>query len=165
MPKFTYGKLTQAHAQAWQDMRIEGAREFPTGFLATLEEIAETSIERCCDILRQGEMRGAFFNKKLRGFCGYRPHQLMRTQHRAEIGPFFVTRHCHGTGVAQALMAGVIDEARSAGIARLELFVDTENSRALSFFEAQGFERVATHYDTTRIDGQSRDDVFMTLHL
>jgi ribosomal protein S18 acetylase RimI-like enzyme len=135
------------------------------GFLATLDEIAETNIERCCDILRHGAMRGAFFNKKLRGFCGYRPHRLTRTWHRAEIGPFFVTRHCQGTGVAQALMAGVIDEAKSEGIARLELFVDTDNLRAVSFYEAQGFERVATHYDTVRIDGQSRNDFSMTLQL
>jgi len=58
-------------------------------------------------------------------------------------------------------MQGVISEAESAGVAQLELFVDTENHRAVTCYEKHGFQRIATHRDGVRINGQSRDDYFM----
>ena len=108
----------------------------------------------------------AFFNHNtLVGFCGYRPELFERTRHRAQIGPFFVRPKYQGTGAAQCLMSGVIQEARAAKIAQLELFVDTENYRAIQFYEKHGFERVATHPDRVRISAQSRDDHFYCLKL
>ncbi len=165
MPNFNYRVLMPEHAKAWQELRIEGARDFPLGFLVTVEETNATSHERCCEILGQQGTRGVFDDEKLAGFCGYRPQKLARIQHRAEIGPFFVTRSYQGSAAAKLLMAGVIEEAKSDGIAQLELFVDTENHRAVAFYDRQGFERVATHRDGVRIDGKSRNDFFMTLRL
>ena len=62
-------------------------------------------------------------------------------------------------------MAAVIAQARQDGLAQLELYVDTENLRAISFYEGQGFTRAATLKDTVQIDGQSRDDFLYTLRL
>ncbi|MEP4030258.1 GNAT family N-acetyltransferase, partial [Roseibium polysiphoniae] len=121
--------------------------------------------DRCREILGGGSFRGVFNEGKLVGFCGYRPQQLSRTQHRGVIGPFFVTRSYQGSGAAKVLLAGVIEEAKSNSLAQLELFVDTENLRAMAFYERQGFERVATHYDSVRVDGQSRNDHLFTLRL
>ncbi|MEM9629620.1 MAG: GNAT family N-acetyltransferase [Pseudomonadota bacterium] len=56
------------------------------------------------------------------------------------------------------MMQGAIEEARSNGVEQLELFVDTENHRAIAFYGRQGFERVATHPDVTRIAGKRRND-------
>lgn len=165
MQHFTYSVLVPEHAELWQQLRLEGARDFPSGFLVTIEETAAASPDRCRKILGGGSIRGVFAEEKLVGFCGYRPQQLTRIRHRGEIGPFFVTRGYQGSGAAKVLMAGVIEEAKSNGLAQLELFVDTENLRAMAFYEGQGFERVATHYDSVRIDGQSRNDHFFTLRL
>ncbi|MEL6889628.1 MAG: GNAT family N-acetyltransferase, partial [Pseudomonadota bacterium] len=160
---FGYKTLTQDDAEAWRTLRIEGARDFPLGFLVTFEEAQAATVERCADILGFGALRGVFADDTLVGFCGYRPQQPMRTRHRAEIGPFFVTRAFQGTGAAQALMDGVVAEARASGLERLELYVDGENVRAEAFYARQGFERMATLYDTVRIDGVPRHDHFMTL--
>ncbi len=92
------------------------------------------------------------------GFCGYRPQRLERIRHRAEIGPFFVVPDWHGRGAAHAFMQGVIAEARFERVAQIELDVDTENARAIAFYERHGFVWVATHLDTVRIDGISKDD-------
>ncbi|MDX8346478.1 GNAT family N-acetyltransferase [Cognatiyoonia sp. IB215446] len=165
MSDFTYKTLAPTHAAAWQGLRLEGARNFPMGFLVTVEETASADLDRCRAILKAGAIRGVFAGETLVGFCGYRPNSLERIRHRAEIGPFFVTATYHGTGAADALMKGVISEAKSAGLAQLELFVDTKNHRAIAFYEKRGFRRAATHYDGVRIDGQSRDDHFYTLRL
>ncbi|MCV3273017.1 GNAT family N-acetyltransferase [Roseobacter sinensis] len=164
MVSFTYRTLTPDDAAAWQALRLEGVRDFPLGFLTTVEE-AVASPERCREILRHGGLRGVLADETLVGFCGYRPQQLERTRHRCEIGPFFVTRRYQGAGAATALMRGVIDEAEGRGIAQIELFVDTENLRAIAFYERQGFQRIATFRDSVRIDGKARQDHFMTLRL
>ncbi|WP_227267902.1 GNAT family N-acetyltransferase [Roseobacter weihaiensis] len=165
MKDFIYRTLTSDHAQAWQQLRIEGARDYPMGFLVTLEETTAISVDRCRAILDGDSFRGVFAGEKLVGFCGYRPERLTRIRHRGEIGPFFVTRDYQGTGAAKTLMRGVIEEARGNGLAQLELFVDTENLRAIAFYEGRGFERVATHRDSVRIDGRSRDDHLYILRL
>lgn len=62
-------------------------------------------------------------------------------------------------------MAGIIEEAKANGLAQLELFVDTENLQAATFYERQGFKRIATLHDTVRVDGLPRKDYFLTLQL
>ena len=156
---FTYQTLSGNHAGAWQELRLEGARNFPMGFLVTVAETATADADRCRAILNAGATRGVFDKDRLV------PNHLERIRHRAEIGPFFVTAAYHGTGAADTLMKGVIAEAKAVGIAQLELFVDTENHRAIAFYEKHAFVRIATHYDGVRIDGQSRDDHFYTLRL
>lgn len=165
MGAFSYQPLSSAQAEAWQELRLEGTHDFPLGFLTTLEEAAAASHEMCCAILDGEGLRGVFEEQKLVGFCGYRPGKLSRIEHRGTIGPFFVTRACQGKGAARVLMQGVINEARESGLAQLELYVDTENHRAIAFYEKSGFKRVATHPDSLRIDGQSRDDHFYVLRL
>ena len=165
MENFAYKTVTSDSASDWRNLRLEGARDFPLGFLVTLEEMAAADIDRCSDILSNGTIRGVYDLEKLIGFCGYRPQLLKQTKHRGEIGPFFVTRKYHGSGAAAVMMTGVIDEARANRLEQLELFVDTENSRAIAFYERFGFERMATHKDGVRIEGRSRDDYFYALRL
>lgn len=158
--KFEYRSLSTEDAEAWLALRIEGAKAYPLGFLVTPEEAANISLEQARKIMGFGGSRGVFENQTLIGFCGYRPQTLSRTKHRAELGPFYITTKFHGSGAADALMNGVISEARQAEITQLELFADTENHRAIRFYIRHGFKVVATHPDGVRINGQPRDDHF-----
>ena len=165
MTHFAYTILTPEHARDWRALRLEGARDFPLGFLVTVEETEADSVERCADILRFGALRGVFADDMLVGFCGYSPQRLTRTRHRVEIGPFFFSLAFLVTGAALARLDGVVAESRAGGLERLELYVDSENARALAFYARQGFARVATFHDSVRIDGTPRHDHFMTLAL
>ncbi len=155
---FKYTTLTSEHAAAWQALRVIGARDFPMGFLVTVAEVQTGGVSRAAEVLDAGSVRGVFVGNDLVGFCGYRPQRLERIRHRAEIGPFFVMPDWQGRGAAYALMQGVIAEARSERVAQIELYVDTENARAIAFYEHRGFLWVATHLDTVRINGISKDD-------
>jgi len=158
--EFEYRELTETDAKAWQALRLEGAQSYPLGFLVTPQEASAITQERAVQIISFGAMRGVFVGNALIGFSGYRPQTLTRTKHRAEIGPFYVTTAYHGTGAADMLMNGIIAEAQAAEITQLELFVDTENHRALRFYTRHGFEVVATHPDGVRINDAPRDDHF-----
>ncbi|MTI44147.1 ribosomal protein S18 acetylase RimI-like enzyme [Roseibium hamelinense] len=163
---FDYRRLYPDDWQDWQALRLEGARDFPMGFLVTPDEVEADPAEACRRILSFGNSRGVFAKSRLVGFCSYRPLKPLQIRHRAEIGPFFVSRSFQGSGAAQVLMTSVIREARASNeVEQLELFVDTENHRAIGFYEKNGFERIATHPDGVRIGGRSRDDHFYVLRL
>lgn len=165
MTAFTCKRLSPDDAAAWQALRVEGTRDFPLGFLLDHDAAVTASFDDCRSQLRDRCYLGVFAGNLLIGYCGYHRQTLPRVQHRAEIGPFFVTPSQQGTGAARALMAAVITQAQADGIAQVELFVDTENPRAIAFYEKQGFARIATLQDTVRINGQSRDDYLYTLRL
>lgn len=162
---YTYRPLTAEDGTAWATLRMEGARDFPLGFLISADEAESMTSEKARSVLSNGTTRGVFDGPHLVGYCGLRRETLERTRHRAEIGPFYVTSAHQGRGAARVLMDGVISEARSQGIERLELFVDVGNTRALAFYRRQGFEPISIHPDGVRICGKPRDAHFCILRL
>ena len=162
---FDYRVLQLNDAEAWRGLRLDGAREFPLGFLITPHRASKTSLDSARQIIAAGTQRGVFHNEELVGFCGYRPQRLERTRHRGELGPFFVMRRLHGSGAAKILLNGVISEAREDGIAQLELTVSPENLRAIAFYEREGFERFGLFPDAVRMDGVPGDELLYRLRL
>lgn len=61
----------------------------------------------------------------------------------AELQRIGVTATARRAGVASALLAAVLDEARAAGAARLLLEVREDNDGALAFYAARGFAEIA----------------------
>jgi ribosomal protein S18 acetylase RimI-like enzyme len=51
----------------------------------------------------------------------------------------WVAGHARGTGVADALVTRVLDDARARGLARVTLDVAVGNGRARAFYERMGF--------------------------
>lgn len=151
---FRYIVLDAGYAASWRAMRLRGAQAFPMGFLMTEAEIAQETQEDCARVLCFGALRGVLSGDRLVGFCGFRPGRLERLKHGAELGPFFVDAPMQGTGAAQALMQGAVDEARGLGLAHITLHVDAENGRAIAFYERCGFRFVAEIPDHVRDAGR-----------
>jgi len=149
---FTYRSLIPVDAQKWREIFAIGVRKFPLGFLMTPTEVDDLTMEKCQTILDAGGMRGVFEGDVLVGFCGYRHFKPIRIRHRGDIGPFFVMENFHGSGAAQVLMAGVLKEAKEAGVEQLELSVAQSNFRAIAFYERQGFVCYGVHPDAVRDD-------------
>jgi diamine N-acetyltransferase len=61
-----------------------------------------------------------------------------------EVVRFYVDRPWHGQGVAQTLMAAVVDAARGSGARTLWLGVWERNERAIAFYRKSGFEDVGS---------------------
>jgi len=62
-----------------------------------------------------------------------------------ELRQFYLLTAAQGTGVAQRLMAWVIDAARARGADSLYLSVFVDNHRARRFYERHGFERIGEY--------------------
>ncbi|WP_374942573.1 GNAT family N-acetyltransferase [Sphingomonas sp.] len=83
--------------------------------------------------------------------------------HAVQLSQLYVATPWHGAGIAQALMAWVIDTARRADAASLVLTVWEENARARRFYERYGFVQVGDYaFQTGR---QVDRDLIMRLAL
>ena len=73
-----------------------------------------------------------------------------------ELSKFYVHPAHHGQGVANALMQGALDVARSGGHVSLWLGVNNENVRAQRFYLRHGFAVVGTKH--FRVGDRLEDD-------
>ncbi|MCB1756083.1 MAG: GNAT family N-acetyltransferase [Gammaproteobacteria bacterium] len=67
-----------------------------------------------------------------------------RTAHVARLGTLAVAPPVQGKGVAENMLTQVIDELRESGVKRIELIVESDNPRALSFYKRFGFVKEGT---------------------
>lgn len=84
-----------------------------------------------------------------------------RTRHSLLIG-LGVLRSSWSQGVGRGLLGAIESWARARDIHRIELTVQTENSRALALYEKVGFEREGTKRHSQRIDGAYVDEILMS---
>jgi ribosomal protein S18 acetylase RimI-like enzyme len=75
---------------------------------------------------------------------GRAPGNASSLRSPVEIARFYVAREWHGRGVAQALMAAAVAEARRQEGETLWLTVWTENPRAIAFYRKEGFIAAGT---------------------
>jgi ribosomal protein S18 acetylase RimI-like enzyme len=78
-----------------------------------------------------------------------------------ELWRFYVTTEWHGSGLAQALMARVIETARRADARTLWLGVWERNPRAISFYRKVGYVDVGAHVFVVGTDPQT-DRILVT---
>jgi ribosomal protein S18 acetylase RimI-like enzyme len=63
-----------------------------------------------------------------------------RASHVGYLGTLAVAPQFQGQGVAHAMVAEAIDALRAAGAKRIELTVESDNTRGLAFYAKLGFE-------------------------
>ena len=77
-----------------------------------------------------------------------------------EIGIGVIETH-HGRGIGHALMAGLEEWARAAGIHRLQLPVVTSNAPAIALYRKSGFTIEGTLRQSARVSGRHLDQYMM----
>ncbi len=63
-----------------------------------------------------------------------------RTKHLAYLATLAVNPSYHGQGVSSEMVLSLIDELKATGIRRIELRVESDNNRAISFYKKIGFK-------------------------
>lgn len=81
----------------------------------------------------------------------------------AELRQLYVLGPWQGAGVAPALMAWVLDEARRRGAAQLFLSVFIDNRRARAFYARYGFEPVGSY--AFMVGSHADEDIIMRMTL
>jgi RimJ/RimL family protein N-acetyltransferase len=65
--------------------------------------------------------------------------QTHRSAHVATLGSFAMHPDFRGRGFGAKAISKIVEVARAKGVRRLELLVETDNARAIRFYEKQGF--------------------------
>lgn len=80
-----------------------------------------------------------------------------------ELRQFYILKPWHGAGLADQLMAWVLDESRRRGADELCLSVFTDNHRARRFYARHGFTEIGPY--TFMVGTHADEDIVMRLQL
>ena len=96
------------------------------------------------------------------GLMAYLRESRGRTRHRATLIMVWVRPDVRGQGGADRLLETVLDGARAEGIDQIELNVMASNTRAVRFYERNGFRIVGTIPNAYRDAAGDHADHVMT---
>ncbi|WP_314508380.1 GNAT family N-acetyltransferase [uncultured Microbacterium sp.] len=126
-------RIAELHVLTWQETY---AHLLPPGFLD--EAHSRMRREMWDRILRDGRpeltVRVAVSEGKIVGFAMSGPSQGGDAPRDRQLYNIYVLQAAHGTGIGQALLAGVL------GAEPAMLWVAKENPRAIAFYRRNGFE-------------------------
>ncbi len=158
-------------AGAFRQVRLRALRDHPEAFGSSWEEEhaspEDEAARRFRDSLAAGRvMFGAIADGRLVGLSGIAREPRMKQRHRAAITSVYVAPDARGRGVATALLAAAIRQARAwDGVAVLELSVAVENAAARRLYAAAGFRTYGVDRRALMVDGRPVDLALMALHL
>lgn len=139
MTDLTIRAATPDDVEVWRALRRDGIARYPQAFIASVDQADAIPVAKDAQMLARGGRFLAFEAGKALGLAGVNRNGIPRAQHRAEIGPFYVLPEAQGRAVASTLMDAVMAYASSQDIWQLELFVNEDNARAISFYKRYGF--------------------------
>ncbi|MEM9438027.1 MAG: GNAT family N-acetyltransferase [Pseudomonadota bacterium] len=157
--------LAPEDAGAFQRVRLDALQRYPQSFLTTADEFRARPIADHEQALAAGKSWGVVDEGELVGIAALLPLPYAAAAHRAEIGAFYVMPENQGTGAADALLSGMMAQARTVGIWQLELFVADSNRRAQRFYARHGFVEQGRLPNAALVGGVMTSDIFMTADL
>jgi ribosomal protein S18 acetylase RimI-like enzyme len=109
---------------------------------------------------------GAFVDGALVGLVGLKREPKSSVRHKGTIWGFFVDPAQRRAGHGGALLAQVVEVARTLdGLTYVRALVTATSVAALKVFEAAGFTRYGLEEGGIQVDGQGFDQVYLRLEL
>ncbi len=158
--------LTPDDAAAYHSLRLEGLREAPSAFTASVEEESTTPLSEIARRLSRGSGRdylGVFDGEALIAIARVDRDRSPKQQHRAHIRGVYVAASQRGKGAARKLMEYALDCAASLqGVTHVSLAVTAGNEPAQKLYESLGFKAWGYEPAALIVDGVTYDEIPMT---
>jgi len=161
--------LDAADAAAFQQLRLRALLDTPDAFASSHAEEKDAAL---ADVARRLEptdarsVHGAFDGDALVATVGLARESRTKFAHKGVVWGMYVAPAARGQGLAHELMVALIARARQTpGLGKLDLVADSMNVAAIALYESLGFVVWGREQDAMRLDGASRDDRHMALHL
>jgi ribosomal protein S18 acetylase RimI-like enzyme len=153
-------KLTAVDVPALRDLRLESLRLHPEYFGADLEVEEAMTVADMTARMGSGVSLGGFFNGALSGMVVFVKPDRKKTGHTGDLGAMYVRENARGSGLADALVQALIEEA-CGRVDQIKLTVNADNLRAIRLYERNGFREIGRYPDSLRVNGRNYDELIM----
>lgn len=154
-------KLDAEDAARFQEVRLEGLRNHPEAFGASLDDEAARPIPFVAERLSRGAVFGGFGEDgALMGVIGVVTGQSAKVRHIATIWGMYVRPSARGTGLAAQLMQVAVAEG-FRNCRSIRLSVVSTNHAARRLYLKAGFREWAVDHAALHVDGVYHDEVLM----
>jgi RimJ/RimL family protein N-acetyltransferase len=163
-------RLLDTDAAAVWDLRLQALESAPEAFGESAAEHRRKTVDDFAERLRSGGagsfIVGAFDGGTLVGTAGFYREHPMKRRHRGWIWGVFVAPEWRGKGVAHAMLARLVEDARAIdGLACILLSVSVTQEAARRLYRSLGFRSFGVQPKALCVDGQYYDEDQMILNL
>ena len=153
-------------------LRLRALRDHPEAYGRSYEETRDTPL---AEVRRRfaadwasadAVVVGAFAGGRLVGIVGLRRHEPRRERHKAMIWGVYVAPEVRGRGIARALLAEALAQARAMpGVEQVQLAVGSRSPQARGLYAAFGFEPFGVERQAIKHGDAYVDEEHMVLFL
>ncbi len=153
-------RLCAADLDPYLGFRHEGLRRDADAFRFAPEDDEVLGREAWRARLERDVVLGARNKGALVGVGGFSRLSGAKIDHKGLIWGMVVSPDWRARGVADAIMAGLIDHARTC-VRQVQLTVMADNPRACAFYERHGFVAYGVERDAVRREDGFADEMLM----
>jgi ribosomal protein S18 acetylase RimI-like enzyme len=163
--------LTEADAEAYQQLRLRALRDEPEAFASSYEDAVDRPLTEVIKRLKnEGGSPDNFilgaFDDALVGTVGMYREQGQKLQHKGTIWGVYVAPEARGRGTGRILMRKALAHAATlSGLEQVYLGVATTNTTARQLYLSLGFEVYGIERHAMKLGGRYIDEELMVLWL
>lgn len=159
--------LGQDDAAAFRRVRLDALRLHPEAFVASFDDEVQLDAAQFAERLAAPGLTrfGGFDGDELVGLVGLHLRPGLKERHKATLFSMYVAAGHRRSGLAQDLVAAVINRARAAGALALQLVVTVGNAPAQRLYRRMGFLPYGIERRAIRVGDVFYDDELMALDL
>jgi len=163
-----FRKLESADWQSYKAIRLQSLEQNPQAFESSLVEETFFSPEQWQTRLIQNQgafCLGAFTDQgELVAIACFNQGQKLKTRHKSYLWGVYVLPQVRGQSLAKQLIETLIHEFNQRfDISILQLTVTSNNVHAITLYQKLGFKEYGIERDAIRVEGQSFDEILMSL--
>lgn len=156
--------LTEADAEAYRSVRLEGLKQYPTAFGMAFSEEAAQPLEYFLAGLKRNTDFGGFEQSELLGIVSFSIRRNEKEQHKGSLSAMYVRGSVQGTGLAKALVRTLLSHAQGR-VDLVQLSAVNSNEKALRLYHSCGFEIYGTEPSSLKVAGEYLDEALMQISL
>jgi len=153
-------RLGVADLDALRAIRLEALRLHPDSFCMDLDVAEAMTNEQWCESLSRGTWFGIRKDGALIAIAAFTRPSSKKLRHTGELSAMYVRADARGSGVADALVRGIVDHVVNE-VEQIKLTVNADNVRAIKLYERHGFRVAGRLPHIIRVAGNTYDELVM----